>query len=338
MRKSFLLPIMSAIVLAAVTFHSPAQASPKILVDLDAGSVLYAQDADISWFPASVTKLMTASLAFDAMASGRAGPDFPVVMTDDAAALPPSKLGLAPGQSLRLEDALRITMTRSMNDVATAIGENLAGSKDGFVALMNAEARRLGMNGTHFVNPSGLPDPKQVSTAQDLAILASHILSTHPDKAWLFSLPQVDFAGRTYRNTNGLIGSYPGAMGMKTGYVCGSGFNLVSVAKRGDRRLLAIVLGAPNARRRERAAAALLDYGFAGARPIGRLSSDAVGPSPATDLKRFSCGRTWGGFSELLAVRRDATPKQPQADVQGESGLEAVEKPAPAVVRKIRRF
>jgi D-alanyl-D-alanine carboxypeptidase len=337
MRKSFLLPVMSAFVLAAFTITA-ADASPKILVDLDAGAVLYAEDADVSWFPASVTKLMTASLAFDAMASGRAGPDFPVVMTQDAAALPPSKLGLAPGRALRLEDALRITMTRSMNDVATAIGENLAGSKEAFVALMNAEARRLGMNGTHFTNPSGLPDPQQVSNAQDLAILASHILSTHPDKAWLFSLPQVDFAGRTYRNTNGLIGSYPGAMGMKTGYVCGSGFNLVSVAKRGDRRLLAVVLGAPNARRREKAAAALLDYGFSGARPLGRLSSEAAAPSPAIDLREFSCGRTWRGFSELLADRRDATPEPPRADGAPRTEMKAEKTSTPAVVRKIRRF
>lgn len=279
----------------------PTAASPKLLVDLSDGSVLYSEDAAASWFPASVTKLMTASLALDAIASGRVSPGFPIVMTRHAASLPPSRLGLPPGEALRLEDALRITLTRSMNDVATAIGENLAGSEPAFVALMNAEAVRLGMHGTRFTNPSGLPDPQQVSTAQDLAILASHILTTHPDKAWLFSLPQVDVPGRTYRNTNGLIGTYEGAAGMKTGYICSSGFNVVSVAKRGGRRLLAVVLGAPSARRRERAAAALLDFGFSGAPAIGKLASEAVSPTKATDLRPFGCGRTWNGFTESLA-------------------------------------
>lgn len=326
MPKSFVIRAAAALALT-VCASSAASASPKILVDLSDGAVLYAEDADVSWYPASVTKLMTASLALDAMASGKASPDFPVVMTAEAASVPPSRLGLAPGQALRLEDALRITMTRSMNDVATAIGESLAGSRGAFVDLMNAEAARLGMRGTRFANPSGLPDPRQVSTAQDLAILAAHILRTHPDKAWLFSLPSVEVSGKTYRNTNGLIGTYAGAGGMKTGYVCGSGFNLVAVATRDGRTLLAVVLGAPNAGRREKAAAALLDYGFDGARPLGNLKSDASAPSPATDLKPFGCGRTWPGFSTTL--RAEKAPALP----------DAVRAPSPTTAsRKVRRF
>jgi D-alanyl-D-alanine carboxypeptidase len=296
--------------LAALTFMLTAQpslASPKILVDVQTGTVLYEEDASKSWHPASVTKLMTANLAFKAIREGRATLRTPIVMTQHAASLPPSKLGLEVGHGLLLYDALRIMLTRSMNDVASAIAENLAGSEASFVAEMNTEAARLGMRGTRFTNPSGLPDASQVSTAEDLAILARHILLSYPESLPLFSIPELKVAGKTLKNTNGLIGKFEGADGMKTGYICSSGFNLVSTAQRNGRRLLSIVLGAPNTHKREKAASNLLEYGFKNAsHSIRGLNSTVTAPSNASDMRKWQCGKTYPGFSTEL---KGATPE-----------------------------
>lgn len=287
--------------LAATLPAPPALASPKILVDIQTGEVLYEEDASQSWHPASLTKLMTANLAFKAVREGRISDMTPIVMTAHAASVPPSRLGIPAGHGLMLGDALRIMLTRSMNDVATAIGENLAGSEVGFVAAMNAEASRLGMKGTHFANASGLPDPSQVSTAEDLAILARHIIREYHERMPLFSIPELSVSGKTFRNTNGLIGKYDGADGMKTGYVCSSGFNLVSTAERNGRRLVSVVLGAPNPKQREMASARMLDYGFEAKRAGGTsLTSEAASPRPAADMKDWRCGKSYPGFSVAL--------------------------------------
>ncbi len=296
--------MLSAVVLAALatTFSAPpAAASPKILVDVQTGEVLYGEDASQSWHPASLTKLMTANLAFKAVREGRASDLTPIVMTTHAASVPPSRLGIPAGHGLMLGDALRIMLTRSMNDVATAIGENLAGNETMFAVAMNEEAARLGMKGTHFTNASGLPNPSQVSTAEDLAILARHIISEYPERMPLFSIPELSVAGKTFRNTNGLIGKYSGADGMKTGYVCSSGFNLVSTAARNGRRLLSVVLGAPNPKQREMASSTMLDYGFDKAE-AGKitLSSEAAAPRPAADMRNWRCGKSYPGFSVAL--------------------------------------
>jgi D-alanyl-D-alanine carboxypeptidase len=178
-----------------------------------------------------------------------------------------------------------------MNDVAVAIAETTAGSETNFAKLMNLKAAALGMRGTRFVNASGLHDPRQVSTAADLAILARHLVVNLPESASLFGIPSVTYAGKTLRNTNGLVGHYDGIRGMKTGYVCASGFNLVGLAERGSRRIITVVLGAPNPKTRERNTATLLDNAFASV-PRGQvLSSDATGPTPAIDLKTKGCGK-----------------------------------------------
>lgn len=313
----------------------PAAASPKILVDVQTGEVLYGEDSAQSWYPASLTKLMTANLAFKAVREGRMSDLTPIVMTEHAASVPPSRLGIPPGHGLMLGDALRIMLTRSMNDVATAIGENLAGSESSFAAAMNDEAARLGMKGTHFANASGLPDPSQVTTAEDLAILARHIIREYPERKPLFSIPELSVAGKTFRNTNGLIGKYVGADGMKTGYVCSSGFNLVSTATREGRQLLSIVLGAPNPKQREMASSRMLDYGFEGARTgEATLSSAASSPQKATDMKIWKCGKTYPGFSvDLKAAAKPmeiAIPRPKPADPRPE--------PEAQPVRTVRRF
>jgi D-alanyl-D-alanine carboxypeptidase len=278
---------------------------------------------------------MTANLAFKAVREGKLSGRTPVVMTAHAASTAPSKLGLKPGSGLFLDDALRIMLTRSMNDVATAIGENLSGSETAFVGEMNAEAARLGMKGTHFENASGLPDPAQVTTAEDLAILALHIIKSYPERLPLFSIPTLSVSGRTLKNTNGLIGTFAGAEGMKTGYICSSGFNLVSMAKRNGRRLVAIVLGAPNARLREKAAGRMLEYGFAHAGTgKGALHSEADAPRQATDLSGWNCGKTYPGFTPDLNVSTAIATSQKPAASPGHPSEQAAE----PMKARVRRF
>ncbi|MNU64582.1 D-alanyl-D-alanine carboxypeptidase DacF precursor [compost metagenome] len=329
--------LSAAVAAALVTMLPalPAAASPKILVDVRTGEVLYGEDASQSWHPASLTKLMTANLAFKAVREGRMSDLTPIVMTEHAASVPPSRLGIPPGHGLMLGDALRIMLTRSMNDVATAIGENLAGSEPSFAAAMNEEAARLGMKGTHFANASGLPDPSQVSTAEDLAILARHIIREYPERMPLFSIPELSVAGKTFRNTNGLIGRYAGADGMKTGYVCSSGFNLVSTASRDGRRLLSVVLGAPNPRQREMASSQMLDYGFK--KPQASevtLSSGALSPRPAADMKIWKCGKTYPGFSVALKPG----PQSLEIAIPRPRPLETRPEQETLHVRTVRRF
>ena len=289
--------LIPAAVLCLAALFAPvaAQATPLLLVDARNGAVLYAQDANQSWHPASLTKLMTAHLALRAVAAGRASFSTPVVMTAHAAAQPPSKLGLPVGDTLTLGDALRVMLVRSTNDVAVAIAETLGGGSEAvFVQAMNAEAVRLNMDATYFVNANGLHDERQVTTARDMALLAMAIRRSHPRYLDLFATPSVTVSGRLMKNTNPLMGKYPGIDGMKTGYVCASGFNLVATAHRGGRELLAVVLGAPSGKARDENAAALLESGFSG---VSRAAGDLKAlfrpfPVRAPDLRKFACGKS----------------------------------------------
>lgn len=293
-RPRFLLSALTALAIADPSCVTPAQARPVLSVDVDSGTVIASHEMDRPWHPASVTKLMTTAVVLEAVRAGKVSLDTPVVFSRHAASTPPSKLGLKPGAQIALGDALRIMLTRSMNDVAVAIAETIAGDEATFARLMNLKAASLGMRGSRFVNASGLHDPRQVSTAADLAILARHILLEFPDSATLFGIPSVTYAGKTLRNTNGLVGHYAGVQGMKTGYVCASGFNLVGLASRGSRRVLTVVLGAPSARTREKETAHLFDQAFAAAAEGPILKSGATTPLPAIDLRTAACGKTLG--------------------------------------------
>ena len=292
-RTAILLAFLYALAMPAQRLH----AAPLLLVDVESGSVIYAHDEQRSWHPASITKLMTANVALKAVRLGLATLETPVTISARAASVAPSRLGAPPGTVLRLEDALRIMLTKSTNDVATALAESLAGSEPRFVGLMNDEASRLGMAGTRFLNASGLPAEAQVTTAEDLAILARHIVLAYPEAASLFATQTVVAAGKTLRSTNGLLGRYAGADGLKTGYVCSSGFNIVTTATRAGRRVIAVVLGAPSVRAREDAAARLMDLGFAlDPASGGLLRSHSKGPAKAADLTAWKCGRTYPDF------------------------------------------
>jgi D-alanyl-D-alanine carboxypeptidase len=235
---------------------------PSLVVDADSGRVLHADRATDPWFPASITKLMTTYVALDLVRQGRVGMDTLLTVSEEAYALPPSKMAFRPGSQIRLDNALRIIMVKSANDVAATIAENLGGSVEGFAALMNDAALRIGMRESHWVNPHGLPDERQYTSARDMAVLARALMSDFPDQADLFQIGAIRFGRRIMRNHNGLIGRYPGADGMKTGFICAGGFNVVATASRNGRRLITVVMGSSSANERTLKAAELFDLGF----------------------------------------------------------------------------
>lgn len=256
------LPILASLcVSAAIPAHADPMV-PTVIADAETGEVLHSEEATRPWFPASTTKLMTAYVALRAIKAGHIKFDTPIIVSPHAAKQPPSKIGFKPGQELTLESALKILMVKSANDVATIVAEGVAGSVPAFAGMMNREAARLGMRQSHFVNPHGLHSEGQVTSARDMAMLSRALLLEFPEYRDLWSIGAIQIGKRTYNNTNGLIGRYSGAMGMKTGFVCASGFNLVSAAERNGRTLIAVVFGAATGADRTLKAAQLLDQGF----------------------------------------------------------------------------
>ena len=235
-----------------------------ILVDVGKGTVLAHSNADRRWAPASVTKVMTAYLTFQALKSGQLKLTSPVVVSANASKEPPSKMGYKVGTVVTVDNALKMVLVRSANDIAVALGEAVGGSEANFVKMMNAEARRLGMNGTTFRNPNGLPAEGQYSTARDLAVLSRAIWMQFPEYRDYFRIPAIRAGNKVLRNYNTLVDHYRGANGMKTGFVCASGFNVVASATKNGRTLIAVVLGETSANQRAVTAAGLLDKGFNG--------------------------------------------------------------------------
>lgn len=261
MTKALTLSAATALVLAASAVTAAAQ-MPVLVVDAHSGQVLISEDATRPWNPASTTKMMTAYVALRAVREGRARMDTPLVASARAAAQKPSKIGIRPGQEITLENALKVLMVKSANDVAVVVAEAIGGSIEGFSRLMNAEAQRLGMTESRFYNPHGFHADGHQTSARDLAVLARAMLFDFPEHQDLWGIGAVQLNGRTLNNTNGLIGRYAGAAGMKTGFVCASGFNLVSTASRGGRTLIAVVLGASSGGERVVRSAQLLDQAF----------------------------------------------------------------------------
>jgi len=242
---------------------SGAQAqAPYIVVDAATGQVLLEEEATRPWNPASTTKMMTVFVALRAVKARQAQLDTPLVASARAAGQKPSKIGIRPGQEITLDNAIKIMMVKSANDLAYVIAEAIGGSVEGFSAMMNAEARRLGMTESHFVNPHGFHAEGHQSSARDLALLARALLTEFPEYQDYWSIGAVQLGNRVLNNTNGLLGRYPGADGMKTGFVCASGFNLVATANRGGRSLIVVVLGAGSGGERVLRSAQLLDRGF----------------------------------------------------------------------------
>ncbi|MFG1346187.1 serine hydrolase [Xanthobacter autotrophicus DSM 431] len=272
-----------------------AQANPILLVEAETGRVLEQKDAGRPWYPASVTKLMTVYVALNAVKNGRLTLDTPLTVSALAASQQPSKMGFKPGTVVTLDNALKMVLVKSANDMAMVVAEGVGGSLPAFVAEMNATAAHLGMSGTHFENPNGLPDPDQMTTARDLAILARAIIYHFPEQEALFRIPAIRIGKAVLRNYNRLIDRYPGADGMKTGFICGSGYNLVATATRGNKRLIVVILGARSGTARTEQAALTLEKGFqsswgvfGAAQPL--LSSLSNTGGPPGDMKAEVCG------------------------------------------------
>jgi len=257
--------LFAAAALAVLAAWSrPATAEALLLVEADTGKVLHAENATYPWYPASVTKLMTAYVVLKAIKEGRASLDTLVTVSPVAASQAPSKMGFKPGTRLTIDNALKMMMVKSANDMAVVLAEGLDGSVDAFADDMNRNAERLGMTQTHYVNPNGLPADGHVTSARDLAILARAIIHDLPEYEYFVHIPAIKFGRRITRNFNSLIGRYPGADGMKTGFICASGFNLVASATHDNKRLIAVVLGAPSSSMRAYRAVQLLESGFSG--------------------------------------------------------------------------
>nr|WP_187969242.1 D-alanyl-D-alanine carboxypeptidase family protein [Aquibium microcysteis] len=288
------LPTLTACVLSALSLTAtPAAAGPSLVIDLDGGRVLSQEDAFQRWYPASLTKLLTAYVAFRAVAAGEVTLTSPVRITKNAAKEPPSKMGYPVGSVMTLDSALKIIMVKSANDVATAIGESIAGSEKDFAARMNAESKRLGMTGSHWVNAHGLHDERQYTTAHDLAVLAAAIRRDFPQHASYFNLEGIVDGKSKMTNHNDLIGRFEGADGMKTGYTCPAGFNLVASATRGGRTLLAVVIGERSSEERAVKAADLLAAGFgrsaAGAVTLASMTPSGEGLDRTTNMRDRIC-------------------------------------------------
>lgn len=206
----------------------PAAAGPYILVDLDSGRILDENEGLAPWYPASVTKLMTSYVTFEALAAGELTMRSAVVVSQHALNEPPSKMGFRVGTEITVENALKMVLVKSANDIAMALGETVSGSERRFVARMNKTAQKLGMTGTRFRNPNGLPAKGQTTNVRDMAVLTQALLKDFPEHADLFQITAIKAGKKVLRSYNPLLTRYKGATGMKTGFICSSGFNMVA--------------------------------------------------------------------------------------------------------------
>ncbi len=289
--------MLRALVVWAVTLPvmvGAAQANPQLVVDVKSGRVIEHQEAFRKWYPASLTKMMTAYVTFRALKSGKLNTNSPVIMTKHATSQRPSKMPFKPGDTLTLDSALKIMLVKSANDVAVAIGETVGGTESNFVAMMNSEAKRIGMTDSRFINPNGLPGGGQYTTARDLAVLAVTLRREFPQYAHYFALEGFSTGKHQYNNYNLLIGRFAGADGMKTGYICASGFNQVSSATRGGRTIVSVVLGADSLAGRADASADLLHKGFSSSASgpnLWQLAPYGDGRSHVTDISAQICNK-----------------------------------------------
>jgi D-alanyl-D-alanine carboxypeptidase len=257
-------------VFAACT-GTPACAGASILVEADSGKVLRAENATYPWYPASTTKLMTLYVTLQAIKQGRITQDTLFTVSRNAGAQSPTKMGYAVGTQVTVDNALKMMMVKSANDMAVLLAEGVDGSIENFADDMTKTAHRLGMTQSNFVNPNGLPADGQIVSARDMAILARALIRDFPEYNFYWHIPAIKYGRRIVRNYNSLLGRYPGADGMKTGFICASGFNLVATATRNGRQLIAVVLGAPSGGARAVKAAELLESGFT-QNPLGWLT------------------------------------------------------------------
>jgi D-alanyl-D-alanine carboxypeptidase len=278
-------PLSEALAAKRRSSGNAPQIASAIVVDMNSGSILRSQSADLPRCPASLTKMMTLYVLFGYLRAGKVTPTSELVVTPHAASQAPTKLGLKPGATISTTDAVKALVTQSANDAAVTIAENLAGTEENFARVMTDTARRIGMNATTFRNASGLPNEDQITTARDMATLAAHLIHDYPEYYEVFETRYFSFNGRKYRNHNKLLFGYKGCDGIKTGYTHASGFNLTASVHRGNKHLVAVVLGGKTGAQRDAAMRSLLDRHFAKATdtkptPAQLLASLVPAPSP----------------------------------------------------------
>ncbi|OYW56228.1 MAG: D-alanyl-D-alanine carboxypeptidase [Hyphomicrobium sp. 32-62-53] len=344
-------PALAAVLISTLAVARPAAAGPALLFDATDGKILYAEEMDDQWHPASLTKIMTAYLAFKAIRAGKLRMDDKVICSELANKQPPSKIGLPIGGELTVETALKALIIKSANDVAVMLAEKISGTELQFVADMNAAARDLGMTRTTFSNANGLPAVGQVTTARDLAKLARAVATEYPEYAEYWAMTQMRIGKIRLGSHNGLLKTFEGADGLKTGFICDSGFNVVASATRNGRRLMAVVLGEPSGGDRNVRAASLLEHGFQqlGWKQIFNQSTidnmpvpaEAKGPiSVRSTIQSWDCGN--GKRNPAVEARRERIKaakikrekaKKAAAQKKAPSGAtkpEAAVKPAPS--------
>lgn len=307
-------PIVAAVLMSVFAVARPAAAGPALLFDANDGKILYAEEMDDQWHPASLTKIMTAYMVFKAIKAGKIRLDEKVICSEHANQQPPSKIGLPIGGELTVENALQALIVKSANDVAIMLAEKISGSELQFVADMNATARDLGMTRTQFSNANGLPAFGQVTTARDLAKLSRAVSAEYPEYASYWAMTQMRIGKIRLASHNGLLKTFEGADGLKTGFICDSGFNVVASATRDGHRLMAVVLGEPSGNDRNIRAASLLEHGFQqlGWKQIFNQATidnlpvppDARGPvSVRSTIQSWDCGN--GKRNPAVEARRE---------------------------------
>ncbi len=299
-----------------------------IVVDASTGEVLFGRHADSRRYPASITKMMTLYLVFEALEKGTADLDDIITVSPLAASQPPSKLGLAAGQTIRLDDAMRATAVRSANDMAMALGEKIGGSQARFASMMTLKAEELGMTQTRYVNPNGLPDSRQLTSARDLAILARAVMRDYPQYYSYFGLHDWNYQGRDYRNTNGLLLAGNGYDGIKTGFTNASGYNLAASAVRNGKRVITVVLGGRSSQSRNAHVAQLMDTGFEVQRR--RAAGERIQVAQAFFEERgFGIGGPDTGGAIAYAALNGAPSEDGEG--QGSDAVAYVSTPAPEI-------
>jgi D-alanyl-D-alanine carboxypeptidase len=322
--------LLIALMASAGMFSAEAEANPKfaaITVDARNGKVLFASGADATRHPASLTKMMTLYVVFQELESGRLSLNSPIRMSPRAAGMAPSKLGVKAGQSITVETAIRALVVKSANDVAAAVAENIEGSEKDFARRMTRTARSLGMSRTTFANASGLPNPSQVTTARDMATLGLRLMRDFPQYYPYFRTRSFVYQGRTITGHNRLLASYDGTDGIKTGYINASGFNLVSSVRRGDKRLVGVVMGGRTGASRDAYMKKMLTQHFGKARggktiaavvgsSKGAIAANETGDAPA---KAAKTERKTAADKRLKKPKEVAVQAAPEPVEQGDT-------------------
>ncbi|MEM9683937.1 MAG: D-alanyl-D-alanine carboxypeptidase, partial [Pseudomonadota bacterium] len=303
--------ISFSFLITALAANAAYSRTASIVIDFESGEVLHSLNADTRNYPASLTKMMTLYVAFDAIKSGKLKMSQRLKVSRRAAAARPSKLGLKAGSTITTQDAILAMLTKSANDASVVIAEAIAGSERKFGRLMTQKAKSIGMRRSNFRNASGLPNRRQLSTARDMSTLAKRLLTDYPQHYKLFSTTYFEYGGRRYRNHNALLRTYPGVDGMKTGYTRASGYNLVVSAERDGRRIIGVVFGGRSSAARNTRMRKLLDKAFA------KLQEPPKKSAPPIAKVAGSIGGT------SIVARKDTLRKPETPTIQQKSSVKA---------------